>query len=98
MESVNLKVSNAPFVRSKDSIESVMYNVAFALAPATVMSVYLFGMRALVLTVVCILSSIAFEWLMDKARKKPTSCLDGSSDGIIYCHCGYKTRFWRAWL
>lgn len=79
MESVNLKVSNAPFVRSKDSIESVMYNVAFALAPATVMSVYLFGMRALVLTVVCILSSIAFEWLMDKARKKPNSCLDGSA-------------------
>ena len=79
MESVNLKVSNAPFVRSKDSIESVMYNVALALAPATVMSVYLFGMRALVLTVVCILSSIAFEWLMDKARKKPNSCLDGSA-------------------
>ena len=79
MESVNLKVSNAPFVRSKDSIESVMYNVALALAPATAMSVYLFGMRALVLTVVCILSSIAFEWLMDKARKKPNSCLDGSA-------------------
>ncbi|NEX14480.1 MAG: electron transporter RnfD [Prosthecochloris sp.] len=79
MESVNLKVSNAPFVRSKDSIESVMYNVALALAPATVMSVYLFGMRALVLTVVCILSCIAFEWLMDKARNKPNSCLDGSA-------------------
>ena len=79
MESVNLKVSNAPFIRSKDSIESVMYNVALALAPATAMSVYLFGMRALVLTVVCILSSIAFEWLMDKARKKPNSCLDGSA-------------------
>lgn len=79
MESVNLKVSNAPFVRSKDSIESVMYNVALALAPATVMSVYLFGMRALVLTVVSILSCMAFEWLMDKARNKPNSCLDGSA-------------------
>ena len=79
MESVNLKVSNAPFVRSKDSIESVMYNVALALAPATVMSVYLFGMKALVLTVVSILSCIGFEWLMDKARKKPDSCLDGSA-------------------
>ncbi len=79
MESVNLKVSNAPFVRSKDSIESVMYNVALALAPATVMSVYLFGMKALVLTVVSILSCIAFEWLMDKARNKPNSCLDGSA-------------------
>ena len=79
MESVNLKVSNAPFVRSKDSIESVMYNVALALAPATVMSVYLFGMKALVLTVVSIFSCMAFEWLMDKARKKPNSCFDGSA-------------------
>ena len=79
MESVNLKVSNAPFFRSKDSIESVMYNVALALAPATVMSVYLFGMKALVLTVVSIFSCMAFEWLMDKARKKPNSCFDGSA-------------------
>ncbi len=79
MESVNLKVSNAPFVRSNDSIESVMYNVALALAPATVMSVYLFGMKALILTVFSILSCIGFEWLMDKARKKPNSCLDGSA-------------------
>ncbi len=79
MESVKLKVSYAPFVRSSDSIESVMYNVALALAPATVMSVYLFGMYALVLNVVAILSCIGFEWLMDKARKKPASCLDGSA-------------------
>ncbi|ASQ90346.1 electron transporter RnfD [Prosthecochloris sp. GSB1] len=79
MESVKLKVSYAPFVRSKDSIESVMYNVALALAPATIMSVYLFGMSALVLTAVAIASCIGFEWMMDKARKKPASCLDGSA-------------------
>ena len=79
MESVKLKVSYAPFVRSKDSIESVMYNVALALAPATIMSVYLFGMSALILTVAAIASCIGFEWLMDKVRKKPTSCLDGSA-------------------
>jgi len=79
MESVKLKVSYAPFVRSKDSIESVMYNVALALAPATIMSVYLFGMSALILTVAAIASCIGFEWLMDKVRKKPASCLDGSA-------------------
>ncbi|MBF0585357.1 RnfABCDGE type electron transport complex subunit D [Prosthecochloris sp. N3] len=79
MDSVNLKVSYAPFIRSKDSIESVMYNVALALAPATVLSIYLFGMPALIVNVVCILSCIAFEWLMDTVRKKPNSCLDGSA-------------------
>ncbi|MCF8216029.1 MAG: RnfABCDGE type electron transport complex subunit D [Chlorobium sp.] len=79
MDSVKLKVSYAPFVRTKDSIESVMYNVALALAPATVMSIYLFGMPALLVTVICIVSCIGFEWLMDTIRKKPASCLDGSA-------------------
>jgi len=79
MDSVNLKISHAPFVRSKDSVESVMYNVALALAPATAMSVYLFGMPALIVTLVCILSCIAFEWILDAVRKKESNCLDGSA-------------------
>ncbi|RTY35056.1 RnfABCDGE type electron transport complex subunit D [Chlorobium phaeovibrioides] len=79
MEPVKLKVSYAPFVRSKDSIESVMYNVALALFPATAMSVYYFGIPALLVTITAIASSVGFEWLTDKIRKKPDSCLDGSA-------------------
>lgn len=79
MEPLKLKVSYAPFVRSKDSIESVMYNVAVALLPATLVSIYFFGWRALLVTGVSIVSSICFEWAIDKIRKKPTACLDGSA-------------------
>ncbi|TCD47483.1 RnfABCDGE type electron transport complex subunit D [Chlorobium sp. N1] len=79
MEPLKLKVSYAPFVRSKDSIESVMYNVALALLPATVLSVYYFGIPALLVTLTAIASSIAFEWMTDRIRKKPDSCFDGSA-------------------
>jgi len=79
MEPLKLKVSYAPFVRSKDSIESVMYNVAVALLPATLVSICFFGWRALLVTGVSIVSSICFEWAIDKIRKKPTACLDGSA-------------------
>ena len=79
MQSLSLKVSYAPFVRSADTIEKVMYNVAIALAPATLLSVYFFGWRALVVHVVAIASCIFFEWVSDLIRKKQTQCLDGSA-------------------
>lgn len=76
-----LNVSYAPFVRSKDSIESVMYHVALALLPATAMSIYYFGLSALLVTLTAVASSILFEWATDKIRNKPMSCLDGS--GVV---------------
>ncbi|ACF14211.1 electron transport complex, RnfABCDGE type, D subunit [Chloroherpeton thalassium ATCC 35110] len=80
MQTVTLKVSYAPFVRSSDSIEKVMYNVAIALAPATVLSIYFFGWRALVLTILSVVSCIGFEWAVDKIRgREQTAALDGSA-------------------
>jgi len=80
MQTVDLKVSHAPFVRSRDSIEKVMYNVAIALAPATLLSIYFFGWRALILTVLSIVSCIGFEWMTDKIRgREQTAALDGSA-------------------
>jgi len=79
MQSLSLKVSYAPFVRSSDTIEKVMYNVAIALAPAALLSIYFFGWRALIVQVAAIASSIFFEWASDFIRKKETSCLDGSA-------------------
>jgi electron transport complex protein RnfD len=79
MQSLSLKVSYAPFVRSADTIEKVMYNVAIALAPATLLSIYYFGWRALLVHVIAIVSCIFFEWASDWVRKKETTCLDGSA-------------------
>ena len=45
----NLKLiaSSSPHIRSKDNTRSIMLDVIIALLPALVMSIYVFGVRAL---------------------------------------------------
>ncbi|MBN1829434.1 MAG: RnfABCDGE type electron transport complex subunit D [Deltaproteobacteria bacterium] len=75
-----LIVSYAPHLRSSDSIEKVMYTVAAALLPATAASIYYFGLRALFVTIVAVLSSVLFEFLMNKIRRREhLTCFDGSA-------------------
>ena len=47
----NFVVSGTPHVRSKESIQSIMRDVIFALVPATAMGIYYFGLKALILIV-----------------------------------------------
>lgn len=79
MATVELKVSYPPYNRSKDSIERIMYTVALALAPATLASIYYFGLRALWLNVVAIGSCMFFEWLVNKIRRVQATAWDGSA-------------------
>lgn len=79
MAEVTLKVSYPPYFRSSDSIEKIMYTVVIALLPATATSVYFFGIRALWLSVVSIVSCVFFEWIVNVIRKKDVACFDGSA-------------------
>ncbi len=75
----NFVVSGTPHVRSKESIQSIMRDVIFALIPATVMGIYYFGLNALVLIVAAIISAVFFEWLYEKITKKPVTINDLSA-------------------
>lgn len=79
MAEVTLKVSYPPYFRSKDSIEKIMFTVVIALLPATATSVYFFGIRALWLSLVSIVSCVFFEWIVNVIRKKDLTCFDGSA-------------------
>ena len=48
-----------------------MLDVVIALLPALVASVIIFGFRALVLEVVCVVSCVVFEFLFQKITKRP---------------------------
>ena len=76
---VELKVSYPPYFRAKDSIEKIMYTVALALLPAAATSIYFFGLRALWLTLICVLSCVLFEWLINLMRHQTRTCFDGSA-------------------
>lgn len=75
----NFVVSGTPHVRSKESIQSIMRDVIIALAPATAMGIFYFGVSALVLIIAAIVSAVVFEALCQKIMKKPVTVSDLSA-------------------
>lgn len=69
----NLIVSASPHVHNPASTATIMRDVVIALCPALIWSIYMFGIRALVLTLVCAASSVFFEWAVRKIMKRDTS-------------------------
>lgn len=77
--SSSIIVSGTPHVRSKESIQSIMRDVVIALIPASVMGIYYFGIKALMLIAISIVSSVVFEWGYEKILKKPITVNDFSA-------------------
>ena len=75
----NLTVSSAPhLVTSLDTQKTMMW-VLIALAPSLIVSTFVFGPRVLILTAVCIASSMCFEWIYEKIMKRPNTVMDLSA-------------------
>jgi len=73
-------ISASPHVHSDRTSKKVMYDVLYALIPAFMVSIYVFGLSALIMTSVAIISCIAFEYLIQKYLLKTTvSITDGSA-------------------
>jgi electron transport complex protein RnfD len=68
----NLKLiaSSSPHIRSDEDTRSIMLDVIIAMCPALAMSVYVFGWRALTLTLVSVVSCVFWEWAYRKLMKK----------------------------
>ena len=56
-----------------------MYDVLLALAPAALFGIFNFGIRALVLIVVCMASCVLSEYIWQKAMGLPLTVSDGSA-------------------
>ena len=74
-----LTVSTSPHIRCNESISKIMWNVNLALAPAAIFSIFYFGFPALINMVVGAVSAVAFEYLVQKYRKKKITAFDGSA-------------------
>lgn len=74
-----LVLSSAPHVKAGQSITSIMWMVVLALMPATLYSVYLYGIHALLVICVAIIAAVASEALYLFLMKKPVTILDGSA-------------------
>ena len=67
-----LTISSSPHVHSPVTTQTIMRDVLIALAPALAGSVYFFGFRALLVTLVSAAACVFFEWAWCKAMK--TNC------------------------
>ncbi|MBQ8502623.1 MAG: RnfABCDGE type electron transport complex subunit D [Bacteroides sp.] len=76
-----LYVSNSPHVHSGDSVKKNMYGVLVALLPAFLVSLYFFGVGALIVTATSVLACLFFEWAIGKfiMKKTTTTITDGSA-------------------
>ncbi len=75
-----LTISPSPHVHSGDSVKKNMYGVIIALIPALAVSLWAFGLGALIVTVTAIAASVLFEYLIEKyLLKVPSTISDGSA-------------------
>jgi H+/Na+-translocating ferredoxin:NAD+ oxidoreductase subunit D len=74
-----LVVSVSPHVKSDETTSRIMWTVSLALLPAMISGLYFFGLKALFVTVLCILSCLVFEHLYLKFVDKQSVVSDGSA-------------------
>lgn len=76
----NLIVSPSPHIHGGDSISKNMYGVLIALVPAFLVSLYYFGLGALIVTATSVAACVLFESLIQKfLMKKESTVWDGSA-------------------
>lgn len=74
-----LIVSANPHIRDKSSVTKIMHAVNLSLLPAIFASYWFFGFRAILLTLIAIVSAVVTEAAIQKFRKKPVTVSDGSA-------------------
>jgi electron transport complex protein RnfD len=73
-------ISASPHVHSARTSKKVMYDVLYALIPAFLVSIYVFGLSALIVTSVAVISCILFEYVIQKyLLKTAVTVSDGSA-------------------
>jgi len=65
-----LTVSVSPHIRDRSTTTTIMLDVIIALVPALIASIIVFGARALLVVVVCVVSCVLSEWLFEKGTNR----------------------------
>ena len=72
-------VSPSPHIRAYVTTRTVMLDVCVALLPALIWGIYIFGWRALTLTLISVVCAMLSELVYQKIMKKPVTVLDFSA-------------------
>lgn len=90
---MKLNMSISPHVRSKDTTQSVMMDVAIALIPSIIIGIYYGGWRAALVVALSVGSCVLCEFIYEKLMKLPVTVSDWSAvvTGLILACNLYST-------
>ena len=74
-----LTISSSPHVHSPVTTNTIMRDVVIALLPALAGSVYFFGFRALMVTLISVAACVFFEWSWSKLKRTDNKVYDLSA-------------------
>ena len=92
-----LTISSSPHVHSPVTTQTIMRDVLIALTPALIGSVYFFGFRALMVTLVSAAACVFFEWAYCKIMKQNCKIYDLSAvvTGVLLAFvCPVTIPYW----
>ena len=76
---MKLTVASSPHIRGNFRTNRIMLDVVLALLPALMVGIWMLGSRALLVTLVSIISAVAAEWLYSLLTKTRNTVVDGSA-------------------
>lgn len=77
--SAQLIVSNSPHFRKAESVSKIMWLVTLSLVPAGIAGVVIFGISALNVILLSVVSAVAAEFLIQRISKQKITVYDGSA-------------------
>ena len=92
-----LTISSSPHAHSPVTTQTIMRDVLIGLAPALIGSVYFFGFRSLMVTLVSVAACVFFEWAYCKAMKIHCKTYDLSAvvTGVLLAFvCPVTIEYW----
>ncbi len=90
MEKTRFHLTTHPELYSKENVKWMMLNVICALIPIGIVSIYYFGIKALLIILISTLTAIASEAFVQKVfLRVETTALDGSAiiTGLLLAYC-----------
>lgn len=98
LDSLKLRVTSSPHIRSEESTQRIMLDVIIALMPALFAGTYFFGFRVFMVTAVSVFFAVITEVIMQKIMKRPVTINDLSAvvTGILLAYNVPPTAPW--WL
>ena len=75
----NYLVEPAPHIKSKITTQKIMLHVIIAMFPSVIASTVIYGLRALLMIVICSAACVLSEWIFEIITKRPRTISDLSA-------------------